>query len=279
VFLYRIIWPCLAMFLFGCMPSLSAPALQSESPSLATVEPMNESANLQKPRNLHVIDLTHPISASSPTWDAETGEYHYEKLTSVAKDGYFSGAFRISEHFGTHIDAPAHFIDGGMCVDRLPPERLILPALVIDVRKEVAENPDYELTVQKIEDWERQGRITPGCAVLLLTGWGQRFSDSTTYRNPDQMKHMHFPGYSSQAAKYLVEDRRVAALGIDTLSIDPGRSETFPVHKIALAHDVYLIENLNNLDLLPPRGILLFCGPLPIQGGSGSPARVLAIVE
>jgi kynurenine formamidase len=240
---------------------------------------MNGPAEQEKPRNLHVIDLTHTISTKTPSWEGDTGEYRYEKLTSVGKDGYFTGAFRIPEHFGTHMDAPAHFAEGETTIDKLPPEKLILPAVVIDVRKEVADNPDYELTPQKIDDWEDRGRITPGCAVLLLTGWGKRFSDANAYRNPDATKRMHFPGFSSAAAKYLIEERRVAALGIDTLSIDPGRSEAFPVHKLALGHDLYLIENLKNLELLPPRGILLFCGPLPIQGGSGSPARVLAIVE
>jgi len=228
---------------------------------------------------LHVVDLTHVINTNTPTWEGDQGEYRYEKLTSIAKDGYFSGAFRIPEHFGTHIDAPAHFIEGGPTIEKLSPEHLILPAVVIDVRKEVAENPDYELSVEKITDWERRGKITPGCAVLLLTGWGKRYNDVDSYRNPDNRKHMHFPGYSAEAAKYLVQERGVAGLGIDTLSIDPGQSETFPVHKEALGHDLFLIENLTNLDLLPSRGILLFCGALPIQGGSGCPARVLAIVD
>lgn len=232
-----------------------------------------------EPRRLRVIDLTHPINTNTPTYEAEHDSYHYDKLTTVEKDGYMTGAIKIPEHFGTHIDAPAHFVSGGATIDQLRPERLILPAVVIDVRKEVAENPDYELTVKRIDDWEIQGRIPPGAAVLLLTGWDKHYANESGYRNPDENKQMHFPGFSAEAAKYLLESRSVTALGIDTLSIDPGKTEVFPVHKFALSHDSYLIENLTNLDKLPPRGILIFCGPLAIQGGSGSPARVLAIVD
>lgn len=261
------------------MPAWSLePALQAQE-DLATVEPTVPPMERTDQRQLRVVDLTHPINADVPTWEGDKGEFRYEKLSSVAKDGYLSGAFRIPEHFGTHIDAPAHFIEGAISVDKLPPERLILPAVVIDVRKEVAANPDYELTVEKIKQWEEHGRLSLGAAVLLLTGWSQRYSDTNAYRNPDTLKHMHFPGYSLAAAKYLIEDRKVSALGIDTLSIDPGQTEVFPVHKFALGHDLFLIENLNNLDLLPARGVLIFCGALPIAGGSGCPARVLAIVE
>lgn len=280
--LYRITCACLFTAVFGYFTQLSAWSLQAQSPSMAPIQPTSSqppTAQGKRESSLHVIDLTHPISSSTPTYEGTQDEYHYDKLSSVAKDGYFTGAFRIPEHFGTHIDAPAHFIDGAITMDKFPPERLILPAIVIDVEDEVAHNPDYELTVDKIEEWQARGHITPGCAVLLYTGWNKRYADATSYRNADAQKHMHFPGFSAAAAKYLIDERRVAALGIDTLSIDPGNSETFPVHKLALAHDVFLIENLTNLDLLPKRGILLFCGALPIQGGSGSPARVLAIVE
>jgi kynurenine formamidase len=279
VLFYRLTFSCLGIITFAFLTGLPAWSLKSQTASMAPAEPASEPGERRKENSLHVIDLTHPISTSTPTWDGHSGEYHYQKLDSIAKDGFFAGAFNMPEHFGTHMDAPAHFIDGAATIDKLPPERLILPAVVIDVREEVAKNPDYQVTVEKLEDWESRGRITPGCAVLLLTGWDKRYSDAHSYRNPDANGHMHFPGFSTEAGKYLVEDRRVAALGIDTLSIDPGKTEIFPVHKVALAHDVFLIENLKDLELLPARGILLFCGALPIQGGSGSPARILAIVD
>ena len=279
VLFYRLNFSCLSALIIACISSTPAWSLKAQSASMDTFEPPNTVGERKRESSLHVIDLTQPISSRTPTYEGKTNEYSYQKLSTVQKDGYFTGAFHIPEHFGTHMDAPVHFFEGSTTIDKLAPEKLILPAVVIDVRDEATRNPDYELTMDKIDEFESRGRITPGCAVLLRTGWDKRYADADKYRNPDDSKQMHFPGFSSAAAKYLVEDRRVAALGIDTLSVDPGKSEVFPVHKLVLSHDLFLLENLCNLDLLPSRGILLFCGALPIEGGSGSPARVLAIVE
>src|SRR6516225_5268593 len=165
VLFYRLTFSCIAAFTLTYFTGLPAWSLEAQTPTLATVEPKGKHV---KESSLHVIDLTQPISSRTPTYEGTTDEYRYEKLASVQKNGYFAGAMRIPEHFGTRVDAPAHFVDGGMTVDKLPPERLILPAVVIDVREEAAKNPDYELTMSKIDDFESQGRITPGCAVLLL---------------------------------------------------------------------------------------------------------------
>jgi kynurenine formamidase len=225
----------------------------------------------------HIYDLTHVINGSVPTYDGESA-YRYEKQAEIDKQGYALGTLHIPEHFGTHVDAPGHFIKGKATIDRLDPSHFIAPAVVIDVRDKVKSNPDYLLTPDVIEKREQaQGRIPDGAAVLLLTGWGSRYSDSTAYRNPDSNGTMHFPGYSAAAVDYLVKHSKVVALGIDTLSIDYGPSKDFEAHKHSLGAGLYHLENLANLEQLPDRGAVIFVGALPIEGGSGSPARVLAI--
>lgn len=225
-----------------------------------------------------VVELSHDLSAATPTFGGERDAFRYEKLSEVERDGYASGAFRLPEHFGTHVDSPGHFIKGGATIDRIEPRRFIAPAVVIDIRKQAKQDADYRLTVADIQAWERQGRIPDGAAVLLLTGWDARYGDWTQYRNPDKDGVLHFPGYSEDAIKFLTADRRVVALGIDTLSIDYGPSKDFAGHKLSHTAGLYHIENMAHLDQLPARGAAIFVGALAIAGGSGSPARVLAIV-
>jgi kynurenine formamidase len=224
-----------------------------------------------------IVDLTQHIDANVPTYGGERDSLRYEKLAAFERDGYAAGAFRLPEHFGTHVDAPGHFIAGRETVDRIDVKRLIVPASVIDIRSRVEDNPDYRLTVADVEQWERRGLIPQGAAVLLLTGWDKRYSDTARYRNPDANGVMHFPGYSEEAIKFLISKRKIVALGIDTLSIDYGPSKDFSGHKISHAAGLYHVENMTNLDKLPARQAVVFVGPLPIANGSGSPARVLAI--
>ena len=226
----------------------------------------------------HIYDLTHVINPAVPTYDGESGAYRYERLADIDKQGYTLGTLHIPEHFGTHVDAPGHFVKDRATIDQLDPSHFIVPAVVIDVRDQVKTNPDYLLTQDAIEKWEQtNGRIPDGAAVLLLTGWGDRFGSAPRYRNPDSSGTMHFPGYSAAAVDYLLKHDKVVALGIDTLSIDYGPSKDFEAHKHALGAGLYHIENLTNLEKLPGRGSVIFVGALPIQGGSGSPARVLAV--
>jgi kynurenine formamidase len=224
-----------------------------------------------------IIDLTQHIDSRVPTYGGERDALRYEKLAAFERDGFAAGAFRVPEHFGTHVDAPGHFIAGAATVDRLDVKRLIAPAAVIDIRAKVGDSADYRLTVADVEEWEKRGRLPDGAAVLLLTGWDSRYSDAARYRNPDANGVMHFPGYSGEVIRFLIEKRRIVALGIDTLSIDYGPSKDFSGHKASHAGGLYHIENMTNLDELPARGAVIFVGPLPIDAGSGSPARVLAI--
>jgi kynurenine formamidase len=223
-----------------------------------------------------IIDLTQKLSPKTPTYGGERDSMRYEKLADIDRDGYTLGALRVPEHFGTHVDAPAHFLKGRETIDRIEARRFIAPVIVIDVRSRVNENPDYQLTNADIESFERGGRVPEGAAVLLLTGWDKRFEDADKYRNADKAGVLHFPGYSQEAIRHLLK-RNIVALGIDTLSIDYGPSKDFAGHKISHGGGLYHLENLTNLDKLPARGAAIFVGALPIEGGSGSPARVLAI--
>jgi kynurenine formamidase len=223
-----------------------------------------------------VIDLTQKLNARAPTYGGERDSMRYEKLADIERDGYTLGAFRVPEHFGTHVDSPAHFLKGRETIDRIEARRFIAPAVVIDVRSRVTENPDYQLTSADIVRFERGGRVPEGAAVLLLTGWDERYRDAERYRNADKAGVLHFPGYSQEAIRHLLK-RNIVALGIDTLSIDYGPSKDFAGHKVSHGGGLYHIENLTNLDKLPARGAAIFVGALPIEGGSGSPARVLAI--
>jgi kynurenine formamidase len=226
----------------------------------------------------HVVDLSYAINGHLPAWPGSKRPFEAEVVASPAKDGYFARSFSMLEHYGTHLDAPAHFPPGKLFLDQIPVSHFFGPAVVIDVRDAVAKNPDYRLTPARIEQWEREhGRIPPGAIVLLRTGWAARWPDQARYRNEDAHGVMHFPGYSVEAARLLIE-RKVSGLGIDTLSIDYGPSKSFEVHRLALPAGLYHLENLANLDQLPPAGAFLVVAPIKLEGGSGGPVRVFAIL-
>lgn len=228
-----------------------------------------------------VIDLTHEAGPKTPMFEADSKE-HYEARTvaTIAKDGYFARYVCLPEHFGTHIDAPAHFAAGRWTVDQIPPRRLVGPLAVIDVSGKVQANPDYAVSMEDIAEWERvNGQIPQGAVVMVRTGWGSRWSSEKDYRNADAAGTMHFPGYSPDAARFLVEARNVIGLGIDTLSIDPGIAKTFPVHKYTMSRSLYHIENVANLSEAPEGGAMVVVAPMKLEGGSGGPVRVLALVR
>lgn len=228
-----------------------------------------------------VIDLTHPINANVPTYElSEKSSYQVKTVATIEKDQYFARNISLPEHFGTHIDAPAHFAAGLWTVDQIPAERLVAPLVVIDARKQVQGNPDYRLSVEDIAKWEdAHGPIPLAAVVVLRTGWESRWNSARDYRNADAKGLMHFPGFSGEAAKFLVEGRQALALGIDTLSIDYGPSQNFEVHHYTLAHSLYQLENVANLDRVPETGAIVVAAPAKIEGGSGGPVRVLALIH
>jgi len=234
------------------------------------------------PAGIHaVVDLTHTLDAGNPTFEVNAKPvFRTRTVATIQKDHYFAREVSLPEHFGTHLDAPAHFISGLWTVDQIPAERLVAAMAVIDVSAKVKTDPDYQFSVQDIADWEHaHGHIPQGAVVMLHTGWDTRWSSSKAYRNADAEGVMHFPGYSLDAAKFLVEGRQVVGIGIDTLSIDNGRSPNFPVHQYVLAHSTYQLENVANLGQVPAQGALVVVAPMKLAGGSGSPVRLLALVK
>ena len=198
--------------------------------------------------------------------------------------GWFYAANSLStpEHGGTHLDAPRHFSEKGRTTDQIPLDQLVAPAVVIDVTKEAAANRDYRLTREAVLAFEKaNGPIARGTAVLLRTGWSRHWPNARAYLGddtPGDASKLSFPSYGVEAARLLVEERGVAALGIDTASIDYGRSTDFQVHRVAAARNVPGFENLTNLDQLPLRGALVIALPMKIEGGSGGPLRAIALV-
>jgi kynurenine formamidase len=224
-----------------------------------------------------IVDISHPLTEGMPTYPGNTPLSVKVKGT-VEKDGYFIRDFTVGEHSGTHVDAPAHFAAGAKTVDQLPPESLTGPAAVLDVSAKAAKNADYEVSVEDIEAWERQhGPLESRHIVLIHTGWASRWTDEASYRNADASGVMHFPGVSV-AASQLLNTRQVRAIGIDTLSTDPGPSKTFEQHRHFLGGGGYHIENLADLSALPAEGAYVVVLPVAVQGGSGGPARVLAFI-
>ena len=225
-----------------------------------------------------VIDLTYAISDKLVPWPGDAKFFEATVNATIEKNGYFTRSFWMLEHYGTHLDAPAHFPPGKTTVDQIPVKQFFGPAVVIDVRAESAKDADYQLSVARVEAWEKlHGKIPEGAIVLLRTGWASRWPNVQKYRNQDAKGKMHFPGYSAEAAKLLVA-RKVSGLGCDTLSIDFGASEDYAVHHFSLGAGLYHLENLADMSELPESGAFLVVAPIKLEGGSGGPVRVFALL-
>jgi kynurenine formamidase len=225
-----------------------------------------------------VLDLTYAINDKLVPWPGDEKFFEAKVNATVEKNGYFTRSFWMLEHYGTHLDAPAHFPPGKATVDQIPAKQLMGPAVVLDVRAEGSKDADYRLSSASIEEWEkRHGRIPEGAIVLLRTGWASRWPDAQRYRNQDAQGKMHFPGFSAEAAKLLIE-RKVSGLGCDTMSIDFGASGDFAVHHLALGAGLYHLENLADLTEMPESGAFLVAAPIKLEGGSGGPVRVFALL-
>ena len=225
-----------------------------------------------------VIDLSYAISDKLVPWPGDKRWFEAQVNATVEKNGYFTRSFWMLEHYGTHLDAPVHFPPGKATVDQIPAKQLFGSAVVLDVRAQGAKDADYQLPAAAIEQWEkRHGKIPEGAIVLLRTGWASRWPDVQRYRNQDAQGKMHFPGFSAEAAMLLLE-RQVSGLGCDTLSVDYGASGDFAVHHLALGAGLYHLENLADLSALPEAGAFLVVAPIKLEGGSGGPVRVFALL-
>ena len=232
-----------------------------------------------------IVDLTYAFDATTLYWPTAPSAFELKRLsfgTTEAGFFYAANSFCAPEHGGTHLDAPIHFAEGAWTSDEIPLRRLVAPAVVIDVSARAEVDPDYRLTPQDLGAWEKaHGQVPKGGIVLLRTGWGKRWPDRKRYLGddtPGDALHLHFPSYGKEAAGILVRDRGVAALGVDTASIDYGPSTDFIVHQVAMRANVLGFENVANLEALPATGAYVAALPMKIGQGSGGPLRIIAFL-
>jgi len=226
-----------------------------------------------------VVDLTHVLTPEFSLFPSYDPVRVADRFT-VARDGFKARSWSFDEHCGTHVDAPAHFAADGATVDELDPAELVLEAIVLDVRARVRTDHDTAVTPDDVRDFERRHGLLPeGCALLALTGWGERAGDDDAYRNVDAAGVSHHPGFAPETTDFLLAERPgVRAIGLDTISLDIGATTDFPAHCSWLPAGRFGIENVANLERLPPRGALLIVGAPALQAGSGGPTRLLALI-
>ncbi|WP_433875597.1 cyclase family protein [Sinomonas atrocyanea] len=239
-----------------------------------------------------VVDLTNRLSSQTPTLRlpepfANLVDFSLEEVSAYNEPGPFWKHHNIStgEHIGTHLDAPVHWATGrdGKDVASIEPGRLVGPACVLDVTAQVAEDPDFLVDIEHIEAWQDEHAPLPENAWLLVrTGWEAYAQDRERFLNADE-NGPHSPGFTTRCAQWLAESTPLSGVGVETVGIDAGSAggmePPFPMHHFLLGHDKYGITSLQNLGQLPANGALLVVAPLPIVGGTGSPARVLAFVQ
>lgn len=260
------------------------PSRPEDAPPLRRALPKPSEAQPVDPGAHRIVDLSHAFGPRTLYWPTSPTKFTLEKLASGKTEGgyfYSANSFCTPEHGGTHLDAPIHFAERGRTTAEIPLEQLVAPAVVIDVSSKAAADRNYRLTLDDVRAFEKQGTVGRGTIVLLKTGWSRHWPDAKAYLGddtPGDASKLSFPSYGVEAAKLLVEDRGVAALGIDTASIDYGRSTDFMVHRVAAGRNVPGLENLTNLDQLPVRGAVVIALPMKIEGGSGGPLRAIALV-
>jgi kynurenine formamidase len=250
--------------------------------SCGSVEIRTEGIDLESAR---IIDLSYSYDQTTLYWPTSPSPFELTEIAyGPAEGGYFYSAYSFCtpEHGGTHIDAPIHFAEGGRTVGEIPLRHLIAKAVVIDMSKQAEADPDARLDAASVRAWEeRNGEIPEGAIVILRTGWGSRWPDAIAYLGddtPGDASNLHFPGYGEEAARFLVEQRHVGALGIDTASIDFGQSKDFIVHQVATGAGVPGLENVANADELPEKDFWIVALPMKIGKGSGGPVRIAALI-
>jgi kynurenine formamidase len=237
-------------------------------------------------RRADLVDLSHTFDAATLVWPTSDPFRLEQVAAGMTPGGYYyaSNIVHTTEHGGTHMDAPIHFAAGQATAEAVPLTRLVGAALVVDVTTQAGKDPDYLVTAGDLKTWEQaHGRIDRGSLVLIRTGWSARWPDAVKYlgtagKGDAAVAHLHFPGLHPEAATFLVAERQIGAVGIDTASIDRGQSTTFEAHRVLAAAGVPGFENLTRLEALPARGAWLFALPMKIGGGSGGPLRAVAIV-
>lgn len=224
-----------------------------------------------------VIDLTHTLTPDFPTYFG-TAAFKREPMFTYAKDKLNLDTMTYAEHIGTHFDAPIHFSADGLTVDQITIDKLVCPLAVVDVRAKADADIDYRLTPDDLKAFEAQhGRIPDGACVAMNSGWEANLG-TPKFRGEDGAKTLHFPGFHVEAVDFLMKERQVNGIAVDTLSLDHGPSKDSAVHYAWLPSGRYGIENVANLSLLPPIGATLVAGAPKFKGGTGGPGRVMAFI-
>jgi len=232
------------------------------------------------------VDMSYGYDESTLFWPTAKPFQLEVVSASLTPSGYYYAAnnFSMAEHGGTHLDAPIHFAEGRQTADRIPLERLIGAAVVVDVAGKAAADADYQVSVGDLQAWEKDhGRVPDEAILLLRTGWGARWPDRARYlgtsaTGPDSVSQLHFPGLHPDAARWIVANRKVDAVGIDTPSLDYGQSTLFESHRALYAENIPGLENVAALDRLPPTGAFIIALPMKITGGSGGPVRIAGVI-
>lgn len=223
-----------------------------------------------------IVDLTHVLKLDTPMFPGSLAPAR-EVAVTIAENGYYGNNWTLWEHTGTHCDIPAHFIEGAETADQYDVNNFVGPAAVIDISARAAEEPDTGLLVEDIEAWESEhGELPAGAIVLVNSGWDVRYNTPEDYINADADGVMRFPGISGDAARFLVEERDIKGVGVDTLSLDPGSATVFEAHTTLLGAGKFGIENVANLGAIPASGALVVVGAPRLEQGSGGWSRVLA---
>jgi kynurenine formamidase len=244
--------------------------------ALAAALPTAAAAHGRKRKRKKLEDLTHTFAEGFPVF--VTGEEpQRETIADYATSGFYAQRWTLGEHSGTHMDAPGHFVAGARLSPEITLKELLVPIVVVDISRKAEDDPDAMVEVDDLRRFERRhGHIPKGALVAMDSGWADKVDDPDAFKGGPAFPNYHFPGFSVEAALWLAERRDVTAIGVDTMSLDPGNSLTFPVHVEFLGTDRYGLENLNNLDRIPPRGATAYVGLIPWEEGSGGPCRVIA---
>jgi kynurenine formamidase len=231
-----------------------------------------------------IVDMTYSFNTATHHWPTAKPFSLEPVAEGWTPQGYWYSSYNYggSEHVGTHLDAPFHFAEGKWKTDQIPLAQTIGRAIVVDVQSQAAANRDYLLTASDILEWEKtHGRIPDASIVLVHSGWGKYWGNRKLYfgtDKPGDTINLHFPGVAKEAAEFLVKQRAVKAVGIDTPSIDHGPSRDFIAHRVFGEANIPIFENVAALDRLPAKGATVFAIPMKITGGSGAPLRIFAIL-
>jgi kynurenine formamidase len=281
--LRQLIGTCVVVGVVLAAWNLSQPLQKAESKDVPTAKP---APAVVMGQDVRMFDLTHAFDEKNVYWPTEI-PFHLEHGPFGVTDGgwfYSANRFRTAEHSGTHVDAPIHFFKDAETVDAIPLERLLGPGALVDVAEKCQKDRDYVVTVADFEAWEqRQGVRLDGMIVLVRTGWSRFWPDRERYlgtaeTGKEAVAKLHFPGVAPEAARWLVEQRKIRAIGIDTASIDRGQSRNFSTHVVLCSHNTPAFENVTNLETLSASGFTVVALPMKISGGSGGPLRIIALV-